>query len=194
MNKILILLSLLLPATSFGQHFELSAQAGLLSDCKTDQSYAYGEPRGYCGLLNGRWQFAKHLSVNASYEWSQYNYFEHHYAEHVAGIGPEVTTKFFYAGADLKVAQLQQPSTFNYGQIKNELSPGYGIHAGLRQHLCKQLWLKEEGGYEHLDLHYSYFSGYRVDDLSQAPTGGPRASAVAHSDRLYLTAGIAYKF
>lgn len=137
--KNLILFAALIPFVSFGQKFELSEYAGY-----SIINNAYLK-NGFSNQIAISYHPVKRFSISTFYElnvWSP--------AAHALGISSDLNTKFFLAGADLKVVQInpnKPGDNYTVRQLDYYPSLGYGVHIGSKQKILKHLSLCEQIGY-----------------------------------------------
>ena len=189
--KNLLLSILLLPLAAFGQKFEISEQVGISQAGNlTNGLYIYGRSNttlGFSNQISFGYRPIKHLAVSAFYELNQWDPKNNSY-----GIAADFTSKYFFAGADIKMASL---ATINYGmgsQVKYDNSLGYGIHAGARQKIFRKLYSVEQVGYCWMALNGTV--SYQPDII---PYPAPTTNSYSFSETVrysYLRAGLALKF
>ena len=191
MRKIFLLV-FLLPFAAVAQKFEVSEQAGMsLSGNLTGDTYLYGRSNtnvGFSDQVAFSYHPIKHMAVGAFYELNKWDPQSNSF-----GLAADFTSKYFFAGADVKLASL---ATVDFGlanQIRYNRSLGYGLHAGAQQKLYRRLYAVEQVGYNWLFLKGTVM--YQ-QDLTPYP-GGQLATFVPLSETVvyvYARVGLAYKF
>jgi len=184
MKKLFLLSLFILPAlASFAQRFEVSEQAGA--------SFTNSElaKSGFANQLAFGYHPLKHFSVTAFYETNFWKCTNNSY-----GLSLDYTCRYFFAGIEGKAAFLAPISYTINGEgpytVTYKTGYGYGLHAGSKQKIWKNLSLIEQVGYVVLPLTGSEkYPAYN----NQWATTYPTASYKETLNYFYARIGVTYR-
>ena len=154
MKKMLLLLTII-PYISFGQKFEISEQAGysFIDEHYQKSISSNFQKNGFSNQFTCSYHPIKYISISIFYE---LNFWASKY--YSFGFAPDFSTKYFYAGIDLKRAYLAPVNSSANSEIITYNSPffSYGVHIGLKQKILKHLSVIEQIGYEMQTVNTTY--------------------------------------
>ena len=188
--KKLAFLALLLPVVSFGQRFDVTEQAGW-NTCNGLPYSIRGDANTHNGFSNQvsvGYHLMHHIRISALYEYNALNSPNNNY-----GLSADFTSKYFYAGADVKMANFAPGSpVYLSGPTIYNTAMGLGAHVGAEQRLYKQLYLTEQIGFSQMTVkgHHTVYPDFWIG--AQPP--GVEESFSGSVRVVYGRLGLSYRF
>jgi len=189
MKNLLFFFGLLTSYFSFGQKFEISEQAGISivneynypNLMLASSIYQGFQKNGFSNQVTITYHPIKYFSIGVFYELNSWASRYYSY-----GLSPDFSTKYFFAGIDIKRAYLGPVNAYTFSEVVSYNSPffSYGVHAGSKQKIFKHLSVIEQMGYNNQTINV-------VQTFYQNNYSYPYMETLGY---FYLRVGLSYAF